>query len=445
MPSIQELRPLLTEPREDLGTEYKAWLNLTENEGKAIVAKAAIALANHGGGFLIIGFDEVDGALTSVEKPVEIPEVTQDLVNSAIRRFSSPEFHCEVYNVRHPVSNFSHVIISVPGGLSAPVMSRRDLPNIISQNRCYIRKPGPRSEEPQTGEEWRTLIDRCIRAGREDMLEAIRSIVSGKALLENVPAGEQEKLRAFCDAGRERWQALVEDLPNDDPARLSNGYYEMGFSLIGANRMNGLGDLRENLNHARRIKLTGWTPFLDMGTPEWAPYPHENYIEAWVGRPVPGHDGFREPSVCDFWRASQEGDLYTIRGFSEDAPGLFVPAGTALDITIPIWRVAEGLLFASRVAEHVGDVEAVAIFIRFTGLEGRSLASFTGFRTVYGEYTSHTPEVIMTGEASLAQVRDNLAEVLHQLLVPLYERFNFFVLRMDLIEAQLDRLKRRLL
>lgn len=443
MPSIQELRPLLAEPREDLGAEYKSWLNLTENEGKAIVAKAAIALANHGGGFLIIGFDEVDGALTSAEKPVAIPEITQDLVNSAIRRFSNPEFHCEIYNVRHPVSNFNHVVISVPGGLSVPVMSKRDLPNIISQNRCYIRKSGPRSEEPQTGEEWRTLIDRCIRAGREDMLEAIRSIVSGKALLENVPAGEQAKLRAFCDAGRERWQALVENLPNDDPARLSNGYYEMGFSLIGAERMNGLGALRENLSHARRVKLTGWTPFLDMGTPEWAPYPHEDFIEAWVGRPVPGRDGFREPAVCDFWRASPEGSLYTIRGFSEDAPGLFVSPGIALDITMPIWRVGEGLLFASRVAEQVPDVEAIAIFIRFAGLEGRSLASFTGFRTVHREYSSHTPEVIMTGEASLARIRDNLAEVVHQVLVPLYERFGFFELSMVLVEEQLDRLRRR--
>ena len=45
MASIEELQPFITEPREDLATEYKDWLDLTRNEHKATLAKAAIALA----------------------------------------------------------------------------------------------------------------------------------------------------------------------------------------------------------------------------------------------------------------------------------------------------------------------------------------------------------------------------------------------------------------
>ena len=58
MPTIEELQPLLGEPREDLAAEYKTWLDLTINDHKAVLAKAAIALANHGGGFIIVGFDD---------------------------------------------------------------------------------------------------------------------------------------------------------------------------------------------------------------------------------------------------------------------------------------------------------------------------------------------------------------------------------------------------
>ena len=56
MTSIRELQPLISEPREDLSVEYKSWLDLTRKEHKATLAKVAIALTNHGGGFIVIGF-----------------------------------------------------------------------------------------------------------------------------------------------------------------------------------------------------------------------------------------------------------------------------------------------------------------------------------------------------------------------------------------------------
>jgi len=43
MPSIQELQPLVAEPREALDAEYKGWLDLTTNDHKAVLAKAAIS------------------------------------------------------------------------------------------------------------------------------------------------------------------------------------------------------------------------------------------------------------------------------------------------------------------------------------------------------------------------------------------------------------------
>lgn len=85
MPTVQDLEQLVSQPREDLSSEYKDWLNLSANEHKATIAKAAIALVNHGGGFIILGFEEVGGRLVSRDRPQEIPEVTQDSINAAIR------------------------------------------------------------------------------------------------------------------------------------------------------------------------------------------------------------------------------------------------------------------------------------------------------------------------------------------------------------------------
>ena len=84
MASIEELQPLITEPREDLAYEYKDWLDLTSKEHKATLAKAAIALANHGGGYIVIGFAEQGPILDSRPRPEEIPEITPDSVNEAV-------------------------------------------------------------------------------------------------------------------------------------------------------------------------------------------------------------------------------------------------------------------------------------------------------------------------------------------------------------------------
>lgn len=163
MPTEAELSPLITEPREDIGVEYKDWLDPTSNHGKATIARAAIALANYGGGYIVLGFAEEGDTLTLHPRPDAFPALTQDQANAAIRRYANPEFHVEFYRVTHPGTGVEHSVISVPGGHTEPVMSKRDCENVIAQNRCFIRKPGPRSEEPQSREEWRALLNRCLR------------------------------------------------------------------------------------------------------------------------------------------------------------------------------------------------------------------------------------------------------------------------------------------
>lgn len=56
--SEQSLRQLLDFPREDMATEIKDWLNLGDSMVRAKLAKELIALANHGGGYLLFGFSE---------------------------------------------------------------------------------------------------------------------------------------------------------------------------------------------------------------------------------------------------------------------------------------------------------------------------------------------------------------------------------------------------
>lgn len=433
-----DLVSLITDPREDLSVEYKGWLDLRTNEHRAVLAKAAIALVNSGGGFIVLGFDEDADELRSVAPPPSAAGITQDNVNSAIRRFATPSFHLSLYTVEHPDTRVTHPILKVPQTLPEPVMSKRDCEGVISQARCYIRKPGPRSEEPHTPEEWRGLLQRCLRAGRDDMLEAIRSIVTGRIQDAQASASEKDLLEEFCETAYTRWKELAATLPPDADARFPHGFYEMAFSLIGAQPARDLVELQDRLSAARRVKLTGWTPFLDMSTPEWQPYPVDDFIEAWIGRDARDR-AQRTAAHSDFWRAGMPGKLYTIRGYSEDSTSRLSP-GTAIDATLPIWRVAEATKFAARLADTFPDTEAIAIRCRFTGLNGRALVSLSGRRAFFGDRFSRSDETLMRTQATIQQLNDNFAEVIQQLLKPLYEKFSFFELPMSLVEEELEEL-----
>jgi hypothetical protein len=442
MPSTAELLALLDEPNETLTAEFKGWLDLGETRGRAVLAKAAIALANSGGGIIVFGMREEDDDtdLASTPRPEHVDRYSQDVVNQSINRFADPEFHCELSFAVHPDTSVEHAFVSVPGNLPVPVMSRRDCENVIAARRCYIRKPGPRSEEPQTAQEWRTLLDRCVRAGREEMLRAIRLALQGGAGSTPQPAAG-EALTAFTKSAKLRWGQLVQDLPPDDPARFPLGHYTLGFEMLANKGLPSLVELRRALHEAGTVKHTGWGPFVSSQRAEFQPRIVDGAIEAWLGASVERLLG-RDPAHTDFWRADASGKLVLVRGYEEDGHAGSVP-GTTFDITLPIWRVGEAILYVGRLAEAFGDDNlSFLVRCRYQGLRGRTLTHLEGTRFLADVYRSLDDDVTLEGEVTREQVRDNLVEVLHRMLSPLYERFSFFELTQRMVAEEVERMTR---
>ena len=439
MTTQRDLEPLVLAPREDLATEYKSWIDLTSEHGKATLAKAAIALANHGGGFVVIGFEERNQNLVSLICPAGLPPITQDLVNSVIRRYAEPEFHCQVLNVAHPSTSQTHTVIVVPSTLTVPVISRRDYQKVIAQNRCYIRKPGPRSEEPQTSEEWRTLFNRCVRTNRNELLDAIRAIVMGSVEPRRPTIDSSGELEDYCGDSYNRWKELSSQMIPSSPARFPYGCYEIGLSLTNAESANGIVELRRRLQEANKIHLTGWPIFLE---PSSGPKAHGDFIEAWQAPEI--LNVFNDASHCDFWRASIDGKLYAIRGYAEDDP-YYSLTGKVIDVTLPIWRIGEGLLFASRFADTFEKVDGITVRCHFRGLRGRMLHSLSGRYFVsygYNNFVNQMSEFTVSGQYALEQVKNNLAEVLHALLASFYQNFNFFDLPIETVRNELIRMQK---
>ncbi|MEA2866742.1 MAG: hypothetical protein QOE39_1457, partial [Bradyrhizobium sp.] len=81
------------------------------------------------------------------------------------------------------------------------------------------------------------------------MLDAIRVIVQGHG--NPAPAETTRAVLAnYADTARARWQSLIDGLPDDDPARMPLGHYEIAFELIGVDPAGNLSELRRRMDMA---------------------------------------------------------------------------------------------------------------------------------------------------------------------------------------------------
>lgn len=411
--STRRLVDLLENPRETLDIELKGWLALANNNNhKALLAKAIIALANHGGGVVIIGFEETpDGVVPAGGRPDDLAMYTPDIINSIVTRYAEPSFHCDVQIVTSPADNLDYSIVVIPGGHHFPVRSKREAPNgnSINLNMYYIRRPGPKSEPPQSGQEWDKLLRRCISNNRDELLDSFRLLMEGG--LPGVPAAEAEGeqvLRSF-NSSMQRWQELIATLQAPHGAQMQHGHYAIGYKLFDDELVSRNGAALLDTLKAGEIRLTGWPPFLIPGRKDIDPYIQDGNVELWLGRDEHDHG----PGHSDFWQVSPNAQFFLLRGYQEDDKGNDrAQPGQVFDITLPTWRVGEVLLHAASMARQFEVPDARIIFnVEWTGLSGRSLTSWANpHRLFFGDYTARQDVFRVSITTLASSINDTLPE-----------------------------------
>jgi hypothetical protein len=219
------------------------------------------------------------------------------------------------------------------------------------------------------------------------------------------------------------------------------GRYELDYALLGDFARPGLTDLLDKLRLAVAHR-SGWsTEFWIPYEPEIEPYVIDDAIQCWLGA---SKMGSRDAGNVDFWRASQEGRMFLLRGYFEDmdgSPGHRVEPGTIIDIRMPIWRVAECLQHARILSRLLAPDQDLRVLFRarWYGLAGRQLSSLDPMQafTMRVAYTSRQDEFAVQTTIDVGQIADNLPEVIFPLLAPLYENFRFFRLTMDIVRHTL--------
>ena len=417
----QNLQRLVAAPSEHPDVELKSWLDLTDNGQRGTLAKGLIALANHGGGVVIIGFDTNGNPASN--RPKNLAFYSQDAINGVLGRFADPGFHCAVQTVTREVDGLEYPVIQVPGGHKVPIRSKRGSPGgEIQADRYYIRKSGPASDMPRTGHEWDELMRRCVRNNIDEIASLVRDVLEGRAPKADAPPDAASRLGQWDTDSVARWMELTNKFPEDSPARMPLGYYRVA-AVVEHMNLN-LSRLKEVMRRAER-NLTGWSPWWWPTREGISPYPHENTIECHIAEKEVHGDAARS----DFWRASTTGELFLIRGYIEDSLEQArrpVEPGTVFDLKLPVWSIGECLLFIqSFAAEADAEDSAASVRCEWTGLQGRKLTVLSG-PSWLRDHMAHSDKYTKTITIPVQRISGALPEIVRELVEPLYALFDFF-------------------
>lgn len=167
-----DLQALVENPREALEVEIKDWMDLTDKFVRADIARHIAALANHGGGHLIFGFED-QSLQPNPNGPSSLDSFSRDEISSIVKRYLVPTFQCEVYHIESTATKIVHPVIWVPSHGAVPICTKADGPaDEHGKHHCiriatyYIRSTGPESVPIPTPDAWRSLIHR-LRATRK--------------------------------------------------------------------------------------------------------------------------------------------------------------------------------------------------------------------------------------------------------------------------------------
>ena len=337
--------------------------------------------------------------------------------------------------------------MTVPGGHRVPVRAKRASPDnkTVQNHAIYMRKSGPRSEVPQSAQEWDVLLGRCLQNRRDELFDQIRDLISG-AVPQAPPAPEPDRLAEWIQRSRARWVQLTEALPAGTGPRMPHGRYSMAYEIIGERKPVTLAQLPDVLR-ASVARHTGWPPFWLPTRRGITPYAMDDTIECWIGGDTKSSPEQRDAAHADFWRVSPAGLAYLIRGYQEDDLGdrqgrKTYASSTAFDLTIPVWRVGEALLHAERLAANLFEGPATVKFVVvYEGLTGRELVTLDGRRLIFEGKVAHQDTITLTTHVSAQAIGTNLPEIVHPLLEPLYALFDFFVLPANLVSEELARMR----
>lgn len=449
---MSRAQELVDRPSESLAVELKQWIDPDSAEGVAKIARAALALRNFGGGYLVIGFvnDTLAPDIANVPSNVH-NSFNLDKIQAIVSRYASEPFEITVmFPTRE---GQAYPVIEIPPGIKTPVAAKADLilngKKLITTDDVYTRTLRS-NNTPSTAKvgwkEWSKVVEVCfdnreadigrflrrhlIGASSTSLQELMVALTQGR---EPAPTADEVAIR-LLDDGNTRFKNV---LSQRNVALPDHGAWEVALVISGS-----LGQFTANRDFLNLLdstnpNYTGWPIWLDSRSFRDAPSRPYVLDGGWEALIV-SLNGWG--NHIDFQRFDPQGHFYLRRALIDDISNIqrAPTAMTALDFSLQVIDVAEalavGIAFAK--AMSTDPEKTVATFaIRWTGLQNRQLASWVNSgRYISPGRQAHQDTVVSTVTIPADFAISGLDVFVAKALTPLFEVFDGFVLSQTIYE-----------
>lgn len=449
-PQIQEL---VEHPSEGLSVEIKSWIDPDEPNGKAKIVRAALALRNHDGGFLVIGFDDNSLQPATEGIPDDIRATFHiDKIQGLISKFASEPFEV---GVEFPeIDGQPYPVIVVPSGVRTPVAAKSELRDgensLIRPDDIFVRSLRA-NNTPSTAKaswkDWPSIVEVCFENREADIGRFLRRHLAGfrRGDLGNLAAAIREaaepevssrdRLKEYLHESEDRFFKLMTEREVELP---SHGTWEVGFVIAGEVPPHNANREFRNLLVSSNPRYTGWPVWLDSGDfrdESASPFVYEDTWEALI---VDVGSGWADH--VDYMRMDPQGKFYLRRALQDDisgsraAPTPMTQLDFGLAIIRPTEAIAVGLAFA-RVMGCDPESTTLSFAFRWKGLRNRRLSSWASpTRDIAGYKNDHQDEVTSWVDVPLEAPLSALSEYVAQVVQPLFRAFEGFEIGTGVIE-----------
>lgn len=429
-------------PGESPDTDYKCSIAFNGKSDFSLnLTRHVLGMANAGGGFIVIGFDDHDGKL---ERDSNIPD-------EVISSYEVTKF-CQMVNSKiadervdlliHKITFEDRVypIIEVREFANQPFFCKSTCKDtkgnvILKQGALYIRTGETNTVEMANPKDWKRLVDVMVHKHNEGFLDEFRRLLESfqkSATLTNlqvsVSDGTQvgDKLEIRKESAQEVSQSDLTWFRKQRTFAIegmkTNGfepkYFEVTSQPIGYSRK--LGDSARLLEVMQRSKMnnTGWPQGLVLYNNVNSPKPMEDGVfETIVGS--------RDWLSFDHWALSDLGLYYFMRNFYEDVEKREVPW---LAFDTQIWRIAEAIDHTFNLYSNLGfkPADQICLMIVYSGLNGRHLTVTDPRRMMWGNRVAAADSSTWKVITSLDELKVNRRQLISEIVRKVSLLFDFF-------------------
>lgn len=442
-------------PREGLDVEIKAWVDFGDPIARAKTARHLAALANHGGGYLVFGFQ--DDLTRAPERPADLSAFNRDIFAAIVKKYLEPVFQCDVQHVAAS-DGVVFPVVRVPSHGSAPVVAKADGPHDakgrpqgIRAGDHYIRRIGPESAAAAGPSDWQPLIRRCVLHDRTSLMGEISGVLSAKP--EPVAPRPVERLGAWHEQSEQRFNALIGQAPHLSwPVDLQKNHSQLSYLIAGSDQTFDASSLPQVLTEVnlqvRDTVWTGWSMFYPFTRADIRPTIHAEFPDGTGGEVLETNlvaDGNLGVSLPDMWRVTTDGRASMFRAYREDraevATTMGRPAGSWMSPETIVREIAELVAHARATAERVPGATNIAFRCKWVGLAGRELKDFGAAYWSPGQIARADQRVI-AADWVLPVLASKWEEAVASLACPVLNLFGFDNCGPDFVRGLAPRFKK---